>query len=152
MGYKILVDWTIFCWNCSMGFCWGYVSCTLVWWSFYCLGYNTAVILKTITLVAYLNMQRASLEECLSHLLDDHWTRFPLFSAPDELHPFDHGMKIHNLCLVSSFTLNCFYCFGGTRCCYIGLIPPMLDECIHLDEELLPPAAIAWRQVWAYNL
>lgn len=99
----------------------------------------------------FLNMRLASLRESIEHLLADHRTRFRLFAAPHDLHLFGHGVKIRKLCLVSFFTLNCFYCLGGTRCRYFGHIPPTLEEYIPLDEELLPPPAVVLGQIWDYN-
>ncbi len=80
----------------------------------------------------------ASLRESIEHLLADHETRFRLF-------------KTCKLCLVSFFTLNCFYCLGGTRYWYFGHIPPTLEESTPLGEELLPPPAVVLGQVWDYN-
>ena len=98
-----------------------------------------------------LNMRLSSLRECIEHVFADHRIRFHLFGAPHYLHLFDRGVKIRRLCLVSFFTLNCFYCLGGTRCRYFGHIPPTLEEYIPLDEMLLPPPPVDMGMLWDFN-
>ena len=99
-----------------------------------------------------LNMRLASLRECIEHVLADHRTRFQLFSAPHRLHLFGRGVKIRKMCLVSFFTLNCFYCLDGTQCRFFGHIPPTLEEYIPVDEDLFPPPPVNLGEVYDYNV
>ncbi len=68
----------------------------------------------------HLNIRMSSMRECIEHVLADHCICFHLFGVPHYLHLFDRGVKICWLSPVSFFTLNCFYCLGGTQCHYLG--------------------------------
>ena len=98
-----------------------------------------------------LNMRLASLRECIEHVFADHKNRFKLFGVPRFLHLYNNGIKVRRLSLVSFFTLNCFYCLGGTQARYFGQIPPTLEEYLPLDETLQPPPAVRLGDVWDYN-
>ncbi len=99
-----------------------------------------------------LNMKLASLRECIEHVLADHRIRFKIFSAPHRLHLFNRGVHIRQMCLVSFFILNCFYCLDGTRCRFFGHIPPTLEEYIPLDEELMPPPPVNLGYIYDYDM
>jgi len=58
---------------------------------------------------------------------------------------------VRRMCLVSFFVLNCYYCLHGTQSRYFGQIPPTLEEYIPLDEEINPPPAVRFGNVWDYG-
>ncbi len=98
-----------------------------------------------------LQMKMSSLRECIKHVLANHCNRFKLFSVPRHLHLFKSGVKICQLCLVSFFTSNCFYCLCGTRSRYFGQILLTLEEFLLLDEGLIPPPPVVLGQIWDYG-
>jgi hypothetical protein len=74
-----------------------------------------------------------------------------LFAVPHYIHLLNQGVKVWRMSLVSFFVLNCFYCIDETQYHFFGHVPPMLEDCLPLDEVLELPPAVNLGKVRDYN-